>query len=73
MGSDLKERIEYLDVIKGYAMILVVFCHYVLLPKESVLGKHKNSKVTTVIGWVAVLWVVFLSVNQILLWNGIAL
>lgn len=38
MGSDLKERIEYLDVIKGYAMILVAFCHYVLLPKESVLG-----------------------------------
>lgn len=52
---------------------LVTVMLMLLSSKESVLGKHKNSKVTTVIGWVAVLWVVFLSVNQILLWNGIAL
>lgn len=52
---------------------LVTVMLMLLSSKESVLGKHKYSKVTTVIGWVAVLWVVFLSVNQILLWNGIAL
>lgn len=33
-----KERVEYLDAIKGYSIILVVFCHYVFLPKTSVLG-----------------------------------
>lgn len=33
-----KERIEYLDVIKAVSIYLVVFCHYVWLPDDSVLG-----------------------------------
>lgn len=34
----MKERINYLDRIKGISIIMVVFCHTSLLPKESVLG-----------------------------------
>lgn len=33
-----RERVAYLDTIKGISIILVVFCHNVLLPKETVLG-----------------------------------
>ncbi len=33
-----KKRIEYLDGIKGFSILLVVFCHNVLLPFESVIG-----------------------------------
>ena len=32
------KRLEYLDFIKGIAIILVVFCHRVIIPQESVLG-----------------------------------
>lgn len=32
------KRLGYLDFIKGVAMIMVVFCHRVLIPQESVLG-----------------------------------
>lgn len=33
-----KERVLYLDTIKMFAIILVVFCHYVMLPFDSVFG-----------------------------------
>lgn len=33
-----KQRIDYLDVIKTVAIYLVVFCHYVWLSDDSVLG-----------------------------------
>lgn len=33
-----KERIDYLDEIKGISILLVVFCHYVLLPSETLIG-----------------------------------
>lgn len=32
------KRIDYLDQIKGFSILLVVFCHYVLLPNDTVLG-----------------------------------
>lgn len=41
--------------------------------KKTVFGEYRVGKVTTVIGWIAVAWVAFLSVNQILLWNGVTL
>lgn len=44
-----------------------------LSSKDSVLGRQKNGVITKIIGWAAVAWVIFLSVNQVLLWNGIAL
>lgn len=34
----MKERISYLDRIKGFSIIMVVFCHTALLPKDSILG-----------------------------------
>lgn len=34
----LKGRIEYLDAIKGFSILLVVFCHYVLLPSDSYIA-----------------------------------
>ncbi len=33
-----QKRLDYLDFIKGVAIILVVFCHQVLIPDESILG-----------------------------------
>lgn len=33
-----KERIEYLDLLKGISIILVVFCHKVTLPSDTILG-----------------------------------
>lgn len=33
-----KKRIEYLDGIKGFSILLVVFCHNVLLPYDSILS-----------------------------------
>lgn len=32
------ERIEYLDLLKGICIVLVVFCHYPVLANESVIG-----------------------------------
>lgn len=32
------KRIEYFDALKGFAIILVVFCHHVVLNAESLLG-----------------------------------
>ena len=32
------KRLDYLDFIKGVAIVLVVFCHRVLIPQESILG-----------------------------------
>ena len=32
------KRIEYFDALKGFAIILVVFCHHVVLNGESILG-----------------------------------
>ena len=32
------KRIEYFDALKGFAMLLVVFCHHVVLNAESILG-----------------------------------
>ena len=34
----MKQRIEYLDSLKAVSILLVVFCHYVLMPNETVLG-----------------------------------
>lgn len=34
------ERIEYLDGLKGISILLVVFCHYVLLSKETIVGNY---------------------------------
>ena len=33
-----KERIEYLDLLKGISIILVVFCNKVTLPSDTILG-----------------------------------
>lgn len=33
-----KERLIYLDAIKGFSIIWVVFCHFLLLPNETYLG-----------------------------------
>lgn len=33
-----KERIEYLDLLKGISIILVVFCHKVTLSSDTILG-----------------------------------
>lgn len=44
-----KKRIEYLDSIKAVSILLVVFCHFVLLPKETVVGNFLMS-----LSWVAV-------------------
>ncbi len=33
-----RERIDYLDFIKGISIALVVFCHQVTLPDDSILG-----------------------------------
>lgn len=42
-------RIEYLDALKGMCMILVVYCHGVLLPYDSVIGN-----IVMCLAWVAV-------------------
>ena len=42
-------RIQYFDALKGFAIILVVFCHYVLLDGESILGNMVMS-----LAWAAV-------------------
>lgn len=55
-----KRRVEYLDAIKGVSILLVVFCHYVLLPAESILGN-----VVMALCWVAV--PLFLMVSGVLL------
>lgn len=34
----MKERIVYYDMIKAVSILLVIFCHYVLLPSDSVVG-----------------------------------
>ena len=34
----VKERIEYLDMIKGIAILFVVFCHNVVMPRDTFLG-----------------------------------
>ncbi len=44
-----KERIEYLDLLKAIAIILVVFCHRVTLSADTVLGN-----VIMIIAWAAV-------------------
>lgn len=33
-----KERIEYLDTIKGICILLVVFCHFTVLPSHTYIG-----------------------------------
>lgn len=33
-----KERIEYLDLIKAISIILVIFCHKVTMPQDTILG-----------------------------------
>ena len=43
------KRIEYLDTLKGISIILVLFCHYVLLQNESILGNVVMS-----VAWAAV-------------------
>lgn len=43
------ERIEYLDALKAVSMLLVIFCHYVMLPKGSLLGNVLMS-----LSWAAV-------------------
>lgn len=32
------KRLEYLDFIKGFAMMLVIFCHQTVIPYESIFG-----------------------------------
>ncbi len=32
------ERIEWIDAIKGVGIVLVVFCHYVILSEETIIG-----------------------------------
>ena len=44
-----KERIEYLDLIKGISILLVVFCHRVALSDETILGN-----IFMAIAWAAV-------------------
>ena len=34
----MKDRIEYFDEIKGFAILPVVFCHYVIISIKTVLG-----------------------------------
>lgn len=34
----MKERVHYLDRIKGISIIMVVFCHSAMLPEDSILG-----------------------------------
>jgi surface polysaccharide O-acyltransferase-like enzyme len=34
----MKERIEYLDLLKGISIILVIFCHFVVMPADTVIG-----------------------------------
>ena len=48
-GKALKQRIEYLDSLKCVCMFLVVFCHGVVLPKESIIGNFFMS-----LAWAAV-------------------
>lgn len=45
----MKDRLVYLDFIKAIAIILVVFCHYVIIPNESIAGN-----VIMLIAWAAV-------------------
>ena len=33
-----KKRIEYLDLLKAVSILLVVFCHYTMLPNETLAG-----------------------------------
>lgn len=33
-----KERIIYFDTLKGVSILLVVFCHYVLLDNHTIIG-----------------------------------
>lgn len=33
-----KGRVEYLDFLKGICILLVVFCHYCMMPADTVLG-----------------------------------
>lgn len=44
-----KRRIEYLDAIKAISILLVVFCHFVLLSKETIIGNFLMS-----MSWIAV-------------------
>lgn len=44
-----KDRIEYLDSIKGIAIFLVVFCHNVFMPQDTIVGN-----VLMTIAWGAV-------------------
>lgn len=44
-----KERIDYLDLIKGISIVLVVFCHYPALQKNSVVGN-----IFMLLAWAAV-------------------
>ena len=52
---------------------LVSFVLMLLSNNKSVLGENVNNKLLNLVGGVAVLWLTFLSVNQILLWCGIKL
>ena len=47
--NTMKDRLVYLDFIKAISIILVVFCHYVIIPNESVVGN-----VVMLIAWAAV-------------------
>lgn len=42
-------RIEYLDALKGFSILLVVFCHTPLMPNETVVGNYFMS-----LAWLAV-------------------
>lgn len=34
----MSKRIEWLDSIKGFSILFVVYCHYIMLPKNTFLG-----------------------------------
>lgn len=44
-----KERVEYLDLLKCISILLVVFCHYCMMPDETVLGN-----IVMCLAWAAV-------------------
>lgn len=43
------KRIQYLDALKGFCILLVVFCHYPILPEKSFIGN-----IIMTLAWAAV-------------------
>lgn len=47
--EEVGKRVEWIDALKGVSILLVVFCHYVVLPENTIVGN-----VVMALAWAAV-------------------